>query len=68
MTGLWPKTRTSQTFIKRVLVLLGLAATASHVVQLAHEATAAGGLGFLALGALPFPFVVTGKLVDEVHL
>ena len=54
------------TLIKTILVLLALRATASHSVDLVHEATASLGRGLLALGAVGV-VVATSKVLDEIH-
>lgn len=56
------------TLVERVLILLTLWTTASHAVDLVHEAsssTAAGGL--LALLLLVLLLIASRELVDEIH-
>jgi hypothetical protein len=54
------------TLVKTVLVLLALCATASHSVDLVHEATASLGRSLLAL-SLVGVVVATGEVLDEIH-
>lgn len=54
------------TLVKTILVLLALRATASHSVDLVHEATASLGRSLLALGVVGV-VVATSEILDEIH-
>lgn len=54
------------TLVKTIFVLLALRATASHSVDLVHEATASLGRSLLALGVAGV-VVATCEVLDEIH-